>query len=245
MSIETNLTEELQDALSKGNFRKLLEINSREPVALIPELQAGCRESIGSFMMPGIYTKFLHVICTPPELNAMYNQQYKFREKEAKEAYAAGNYDKYINMHEKPYRVEALFEVAGLMSDEALYPLFEQTWSGVENIWQNKHELEMMLRSKISKAPEPLRFDKNVELDFDQNGEVEIYRGYCLDEGDARGFSYSANLGRARWFSQRLSKSSAVRVLRVKKEDIVFTTDRRNEAEVVTLKTLTEEIEHI
>lgn len=129
-----------------------------------------------------------------------------------------------------------------IKDDEAYYHLFEEIWVGVENIWQYKDPLAFHLAHRTATLPESQRFDPAVKLNFDSNGELIVYRGVNKN-GDPYGLSFTTNKHKAKWFSSRLCKlkEGYVRELTVTKEDIIFTTNRRGEEEVVTLLGLNDE----
>lgn len=227
----------------KTGIVSILEFVKRQET-LIPELEADYVESFeGCMGMPCIFNKFVHTVMAVPHLFALYNEQYRFRKKTAENYLANKQFEKYLTVIEKPYRMEEFLKIqSSIEDDQAYYNLFEDIWVGVENIWQYKDQLALHIIERVATLPDHQRFDPAVKLNFDSNGELEIYRGVNKN-GDHYGLSFTTDREQARWFSSRLCKlkEGYVRELTVTKEDIIFTTNRRGEEEVVTLLGLNDE----
>ena len=238
-----SLEDQLIEAMTNNDIEKVTAISDelhKNPVELIPELQAGLSDGNDCYKIPGIYTKFFHTPFVPPQLYGKANVAYKLGEINAKEALEKQNYEKFVFTHEKPYRMEAFFRVMPDVilnkSPKYFFELFLEVWVNIENIWQYKDELLAPLI--VLKRPDydEFRFDEDVELEEDEHGYITVYRGYCEYQGDGEdGYSFTTSLEKAKWFSNRLSNYPAVIKRKVKREDIIFTTNSRGEYEVVLM----------
>ena len=237
----SNIESEIEN-LKTGSVSIFEFVKRQEP--LIPELEADYVESFEECMgMPCIFNKFVHTVMAVPHYFALYNEQYRFRSQAADKFLINKEFEKYLAVIEKPYRVEEFLKIQPMIEDDqAYYNLFEDIWVCVENIWQYKDQLALHIIERVATLPDHQRFDPAVKLNFDSNGELEIYRGVNKN-GDHYGLSFTTDREQARWFSSRLCKSKEgyVRELTVTKDDIIFTTNRRAEKEVVTLLGLNDE----
>lgn len=188
--------------------------------------------------IPGIYTKFIH---QPFVLNITYiNEAHRLRKQAAEECLANGDLEQYLYRVEKPYRMQELLAHFDLLPRDANgVDLIISTWCNVENLYEYGELLTLLLDVLKNRFPENERFDKDVPLIEDEDGLITLYRGYnAQHNAQGEGYSYTTSKKRAVWFSQRYALNntlSFVREIKVRRSDIAFTTNRRNEFEVVPL----------
>jgi hypothetical protein len=205
---------------------------------LLPELRKGFfphdhPSVLEGERMPGIYTMFFH--CPFVFSIEQINQTHKVRKEFADEHLKFKEYGHYLNLVEKPYRVAEYVRLI-LKKAEIDYEDFITVWCGVENLHEYEEVIPLLFLDVIDK-PEELRFDPEVELVEDEEGYITIYRGYNKwYQPNGEGWSYTTSKQKAAWFSQRFvtdPSACKVKTAKVKREDIVFTTNRRSEFEVV------------
>lgn len=69
---------------------------------------------------------------------ALVNECYRQKQQALAEAVAAGKWQNAIFIHERPYRVQALYDLRSKLTDVDYWKLVLNTWTDSENIWQNK-----------------------------------------------------------------------------------------------------------
>lgn len=127
-------------------------------------------------------------------------------------------------MIEKPFRSECLLEVlkkqSSHLSDEEVWDLVTDLWSEVEfnsndrDIWLELFSLRESIDSLKQELPE----------------EMTIYRG-----GHEEGFSWTLSREVGEWFSNRFDEDTPFLEKVIKKSDVLFYTNDRNEEEVVLI----------
>jgi hypothetical protein len=187
-------------------------------------------------IMPGLYHKLVHQPFFVWVEHA--NAAYEYKSQCAEQCLSRNDIDGYLALVEKPYRLEELLYHAHLIPDDAFMDTFLDVWIAIENVWQYREPLEAFLHTHISRQPLAKRFDPNVDLIEDKDELITIYRGYNpKHEPNGDGLSYTVRLETAQGFSKRWFADGKVRVRKVRKERIAFTTQRRGEDEVVLLPT--------
>lgn len=188
--------------------------------------------------LPGIYSKFIH---QPFIFNIDFvNTAHEERKKAAEKELANGSLAGYLMFVEKPYRMqELMMNMRMLTSGEEDFDLAISTWCNVENLHEYRFAVSVFLWEIRERYSESLRFEKGFPLHEDEDGFITVYRGYDKKHNpNGQGFSYSTSKRKAQWFAERFAGDAslcAVREIKVKREDIVFVTNRRNEYEVVPL----------
>lgn len=188
--------------------------------------------------MPGIYSKYIH---QPFIFNIDFiNKAHEERKKAAEKELANGSLSNYLMFVEKPYQMQELMVNMGKLTDsEEDYDLAISTWCDVENLHEYRFAVSAFLWSIRERYPESMRFEKGFPLHEDKDGLITLYRGYDKQHNpNGQGFSYSTSRRKAQWFAERFAQVKslcAVREIKVRREDIVFVTNRRNEYEVVPL----------
>ena len=88
--------------------------------------------------------------------------------------------------------------------------------------------------------------DKNEQKLFDSlPDEIVVYRGLQGKKAKAKGFSWTTDEWRARWFANRWKTQNKVFRAKIRKEDVFMYTDARNEKEVILNPYKLKEIEEI
>lgn len=222
------MTQELKDLFGKEE-------------ALCDELLEGLvteEDAEDNGMLQGIYTKFFHQPLTPPAMYAFANKMYASKVEMAKKAWDKEDWTKFISLHEKPYRAEALYEcIQNITSDKVYWELAISVFEESENVYQNMiiwNEIfgNEKRREALLKLPE-VHGKNNILSASDSNGYIKVYRGYHSNRGQ-KGISWTLSLEQAEWFANRFQQDDPIIVeALVHMDDIVFYTNNRNEQEVV------------
>ena len=163
--------------------------------------------------------------------NGAANSLYKFKVKETQRALAESNYNKYVWLHERPYRFDAFVEVADKMSDRRYWETLSVIWSDTENGWQNLSEWQRLFDSD---RPERKYLMDEFEFHAYSNlpKTVTLYRG-CQKNQNENGLSWTFEKEKAEFFAHRLKKNGIVLEKTVKKNQIVAVLFGRNEQEAI------------
>lgn len=166
-----------------------------------------------------------------PEMNALYNLTFIEKTKAVKEARDAGKWPTFIFLHERPYRLQALVELvteqdmhlAHEMATEIIVQNLADVYVDSEGTHVNR-EIWQELFERLPPA------DRNTNALPDK---VILYRGTDAPPGKDRGFSWTLNKEKAKWFAERWKQNGRVRALEVLRDGIKLYTDDRGEAECV------------
>lgn len=203
-----------------ANLKAMLE----EP--LCEELEA-CM-GVSPSGIPVLSHPLVHMLA--PVLGGHANRMLEAKREEIGKALMEGRFSTIVFLYEKPYRMlglRRLHEDGHLTDGKILAELFHDVWITIENVWQCHEDVDYLLpfldRSTLH-ATGGNFIDTLPET-------VTVYRGHHHD--NTFGMSWTTSRETAEWFARRYSKEGAVEELVVKKRDILFATDERNEKEVV------------
>jgi len=201
-------------------------------VTLNPEIKVDYSFSIGCPMIHNRY--IVHVMYGPnPFTDEMINKRYLYLKKETAEAFKNEEFDKYVFLHERPYRFETYLEIP---KDKRTQSLLYEVWRDSENpeinldIWL----LEMRRLHKIHGMFIDDN-DKKSDIDF-KGGETTVYYGHCGDEeyNHTTHLSWTLEESVAKWFSERYEKPyQSVIKKKIKRSDIKAYLTLRDEAEII------------
>ena len=164
----------------------------------------------------------------------------KMREEKLNKTLADGKYAAYIFQHERPFRLGAFLEVQRYITDSSGY------WELVDDLWSDSedpcfYESNRIIWCEIwgneyghQKKYPPCRED-DTEYFNALADTITVYRG-----GHENGLSWTLNKKKAEWFSHRYGQfgkdSAPLWAMEIKKSDITWYTDSRNEQEVILTK---------
>lgn len=203
---------------------------------LVPELARHLREhdSLG---------KILHhpmVIQVPyfPAMNRMSNRQFEHKTNEANTAIAQEKWDRYVFIHERPYRIEALQRVLWDMrvTDPAeVWPLIGSVWTDSENISEFFDDWLEIWDQDIPNRHLAMDDDERAAL-AQMADMIDIYRGFGHDVA-VRGQSWTVDRDKAIWFANRYQthggRTPMLASAKVRKTDVIAYFAGRNESEIV------------
>lgn len=173
-----------------------------------------------------------------PMINAHLNAVYEYKEFSVKEALERKQWGRFLAMHEKPYKFDAFLSIEDKMDDVMFTRLAVDTWTYIENCWQQKDEWYRIFTSKRflsdhahERVEDLCTFRAIKKLD----GAIEIHRG-ANTGGDLMGMSWTLDYGTAEWFATRLledGEDAIVLTVEVPVSMIAFAYNGRGEYEVV------------
>lgn len=198
-------------------------------VELCPELK-DCIVDIGNGIRL-IKNKFLTTVYIRSGNDEdLYNKPYRVRRELAQKYLKEENFDSFIFIHERPFRLEALVEVLFSIKKEDLFRIVEYVWTDSEDpcvnleVWKyifNYCEELGVLEDSKRDLPEKFTIYRGTRA-----GIEDIGISWTLDASVAKMFS-------ERFYTKRTNKQPIVKVKEVKKEDIFLFTDARGEKEVI------------
>ncbi len=167
--------------------------------------------------------------------NSDYNKQLIRKQERLKEFENDKNFESYLFLIEKPFRVTSFSELVKQNKIKRLskkyWKILSFIWTDSENIFQNKELWDDLLKDKTNShffmSKKDLNFFNSLENEF------MVYRGYTHWEN---GYSYSLDKERAVFFANRFGQNGKVKEMLVKKEDVFAYTNSREENEIIILK---------
>lgn len=166
------------------------------------------------------------------QMAAYANAAYAAKQAEAAAARAGGNFRRYIWLHERPYRVSALHEVAWELSDEGYWRQVREVYQDAENVEQVPELWTSLLtsprpgRSAMMNAAELASFAALPDT-------LTVWRGAAdVSELDV-GFSWTLDIEVAHWFACRFDKAGIVARGEVAKADVLAYLVTRGEEEIM------------
>lgn len=143
-------------------------------------------------------------------------------------------WQKAVMLHEKPYRLDALLQIAERMEDRDYWHLLGDVWTGTEIVHFN---YDLWLGAFCNPRPgRPWLMSSEEQNELASLPDrVELYRGF--DHPDAaRGLSWTLDRGLAEWFARRLydgTGTPTVASASVRREHIIAYFAGRSEQEVL------------
>ena len=167
--------------------------------------------------------------------NLDYNKQLIRKQERLKGFENDKNFESYLFLIEKPFRVTSFSELVKQNKIKRLskkyWKILSFLWTDSENIFQNKELWDDLLKDKTNShffmSKKDLNFFNSLENEF------MVYRGYTHWEN---GYSYSLDKERAVWFANRFGQNGKVKEMLVKKEDVFAYTNSREENEIIIIR---------
>lgn len=197
-------------------------------VSLIPELSKCLSRARGGLR----FLKHAYVTTIyEPKMNALYNLQFLQKKKAIDDAHKARDWERFIFMHERPFRLDAL-----------LMLVVEQDRVGYDfgNTMINKYLLDVYTDAEgtaINVGVWRVLFERlaNGKRNHDTLPADEwltIYRGYDARHNDD-GFSWTLDRATAEFFANRFSKDGKVKETVIAPADVMLHNNSRGESEIV------------
>jgi hypothetical protein len=119
-----------------------------------------------------------------PHHNKMANKALRYKREAIARALTSRQFGTVIFLHEKPYRIEALFDLAceHRMSAEEFWPLLGEVWTNVENLWQCQ---AFVIKASIEMLLGDVPNLKQLEVEIDDDGKPRVkFRIETVVEGN-------------------------------------------------------------
>lgn len=200
-----------------------------QPVELHPDLVPYLEESktLGQMLRhPLVFS-----VPYTPVFNSWVNKTYLYKKDRLEEAQTHQDWHTYIFLHERPYRIEAFYDIRDFLDGKAYWELLGSIWADSENLWQYGSLLgDLLDHCQENHSSMMNEYEQNLLQKLP--AEFVIWRGH---QGHNRlGHSWTLAFHTARWFAQRFwRKRQAVVQARVSKHDVLALLTGRREMEIV------------
>jgi len=212
-------------------YPDLAELLGRQE-ELDPEL--ACCET-QSAIGPVIKHPLLFAVPYAPVMNAMINEAFRAKKAAVAEAKTTGRWDRYLWLHERPYRVHAFSRIAGQLDDGTYWEQLGQLWTDSENIFEAEALWRRLLRepSRIASRELMMTVEEREYLDGLPD-HITVYRGYS-HPGRNNGMSWSLSRDVAHRFAFRFTSDTPGKVVRreITKDEVIAYFEGRGEQEIV------------
>lgn len=135
-----------------------------------------------------------------PAFNELLNTQLEHKRDAVTDAAQTGNWAKYIMLHERPYRAEALALVADSMSDSDYWKTLAWVWTDSENIDEQPYLWETLLGAERGGRNQMMDDDEQTALAAFPD-QFDVYQGHTDDRND--GWSWTVDIDVALFFAHR------------------------------------------
>ena len=193
---------------------------------LIPQLQP--------YLEDGVLGKQIRhplVYQVPLWSNGSANRMFLQKKAEIKIALKEKAWNRFVFLHERPYRLNAFLEIQDQLKDTEYWRLLADTWIDTENAWQNRAKWRKLFDSER-------RFSNYLMSETEDNAmrslpeKVTIYRGSSYH--NEKGLSWTLSKEKAEFFAQRFStRRGKVYEQEVSKDQILALFFGRGESEVI------------
>lgn len=209
---------------------------------LVPPLEA-CLVDTSSG--PWIKNPLVNTMYTPA-MNALYNAQYRSKLTHLAELAEKGAWDLWIWLHERPWRFDALCEIADEMTDEEFWQEVAQVWIDSENIRENAEAWDELLRTDRPGHEHMMGRAERVAL-LGLPEIIDVYQGHTDQRDD--GWSWTTDRDKAEWFAHRFAafedSEPALSIGSVLRQDVLAYFTGRNESEILIAPELVDLIQTI
>jgi hypothetical protein len=204
-------------------------ISSDEP--LHPDLLPYVQETD----MIGTVLKHPLVYDIPMSTPAMANWRYAKKQEALAEARANQNWHMVVWLHERPYRLTALMEIAPLADDQEYWELVGDVWIDSENIFEHTDDWIALFASERTGREHLMDAVERAALEA-MDEPITIYRGFTKGVNES-GLSWTISLERATWFANRFNSKGEGDVVEawIDRADVAAHFNRRGESEIVPL----------
>jgi hypothetical protein len=154
------------------------------------------------------------------------------------QAKAAGDWSKYVILHERPYRIDALLTAidSGLSDEPSYYwEMVGNVWRGSENIYENLDPWQRLWGSRIEGRHACMSVDDQ-SIFNSLPEQFEVWRGASYKTG-INGLSWTLNENKAAWYARRFRSRPNVPIVAkgtVLKRDVLAYFGERHKSEIIS-----------
>jgi len=177
------------------------------------------------------------VYSVPHLSNALANHQLKLKKVQVREAQLNKDWERFVYLHERPYRINAFEQICWHLGDKRYWKLLGSIYTDTENLYQNKELWVECLTAERRYRSAMMTDDERAALKEDNSPTFTVFRGYH-DPGTVEGISWTTNSIVGKFFARRLAAPDARRFVAqgtVKRRDVLAYFDGRSEYEMVIL----------
>ncbi len=162
------------------------------------------------------------------------NRLYLGKRKALDAAIASGDWHAVVFLHERPYRLDALWQNADELPDSEFWSLAASVWIDSENIWQHDR-----LWRAIFRQPRPSHeafMDPEDREAFDALPETLTVARGCIVGLNEHGLSWTTDAETAKWFANRFADhkgTPTVRMRTIQKSEVFAYLGGRGESEII------------
>lgn len=182
--------------------------------------------SLGTMIQHPLAYSIMH----SPALNKMMNKTLKMKKEELAKALEKKDYNRYVFVHERPYRINAFVDIMNELGKKEYYILLGDIWTDSENIWQFEDVLPMLLM-RYPKYQKWMMSSEDRATLASLPATVKVYRG--ADNKNKLGWSWTIDLDKATWFANRYGHKGKVYNGTCNKSDIIAYLSERGESEII------------
>jgi uncharacterized protein YhbP (UPF0306 family) len=142
-----------------------------------------------------------------PERSALVNFRYRHKKAKAAEYLKQQQWESYIFIHEKPYRLQALMHchTAGLHGEE-FWKCLGDVWTNSENIWQNLTLWKMLWNQKDQAKMMCMTPEEQGNLNK-MSSTLTVWRGVQYKKA-VQSLSWTLDKDKAIWFARRYARKT-------------------------------------
>lgn len=137
-----------------------------------------------------------------PALAGTVNRAYRAKREAVAAAEAAGNWQKVLWLHEKPYRMTVFLQVRDRMSDRDYWQALASLWLETENLHEDQDEWVAALTASRPGRDQWLMDNTERAVLAGLDHQVTVYRGFRRP-GRHLAPSWTLDRARAEWFASR------------------------------------------
>ena len=169
--------------------------------------------------------------------NHLLNQQLLYKKSMIEQAANSGDWDTYICMHERPWRLWAFAQISDKLDDTTFWQLVGDIWVGCENVEQNRDDWDTIWTSNRKNRHAAMTAGETNEFNALADT-LTIYQGHTTERDD--GMSWTIDEKTATWFAHRFAQlersTPAISATTIRKQHALAYFTRRNEQEVIVAR---------
>jgi len=163
--------------------------------------------------------------------NGSANATYAQKKKDVKDALGSWNYQRFVFLHERPYRVEAFKKIEEKLGDVSYWQMLTHIWVDTENQYAYLKDWKKLLTAERQHRHYMMN-EEDDQLLRSLPEEVTIYRG-CQKGLNEKGLSWTLDKSKAEFFANRFSKKGIILEKKIPKSEIVALLTVRGETEII------------